>query len=219
MVVPSNLMFAVGIVAVGFFLVVLVGPLVAHSRLRRVRTPTKPDQRHLDDLVKGTGIHVDRARVVETVGESSIEVSVRGPPGYRVLFVTDFVLSELDESTARALVAAESGRQAVWYDEYRALSATVAVVLGAAWFGGILEYSAGLAALGAVALVLLAGGRWLQFRADAHAANAIGAEEVADAFETVATMHGTSLEAPGWRGYFEVQPPLWSRIQRLRERS
>lgn len=236
----SPAVLALGVAAVGFLLAVLVGPLLAHAWLRDVRDPTAAERNRLDafgeridravdgvapdvdsavgpDVAGGVALDVDRVLVVETDG-NSVEVSVRGPPGYRVLFVTDYVLGDLDAVTARALLAAEAGRQAVRYDEYRAAAATVAVVVGVAWFGGLVPYSAGFVALGAVALVLLAVGRRLQYRADAIAADAVGPAELADAFETTARLHGRELDAPGWRGYLEVQPPLWNRIRRLRQR-
>lgn len=226
MLSPLVVGLAVVAVAVGFLLAVLVGPLVAHSRLREVRDPTATERDRLDALRERVdtlpdgvpGPDTDRVLIVETDGES-VEVSVRGPPSYRVLFVSDYVLADLDAGTARALLAAEAGRRAVRYDEYRALAAAVAVVVGAAWIGGVVPYSTGVAALGAVGVVLLAGGRWLQYRADALAADAVGAAELADAFETVASLQGRDLEAPGWRGYVEVQPPLWNRVRRLRERA
>lgn len=208
----------VGIVAIAFLVGALVGPLFVNTRLRDVRTPTPTDRERLDALRRDVGPDVEHVRIVETVGEASIEVSVRGPPGYRVLFVTDYVLEDLDEETARALLAAEAGRNAVRYDEYRAVTASIAIAIGVASFGGVIPFSPGFTALVVVAVIMLAIGRWLQYRADARAADAVGPDVVADAFETVATLHGKEIDTGGWRTVLEIQPPLGNRIERLRER-
>ena len=205
-------------VTFAFLLAVFLAPLAANLALRDVREPTTvEDWERLDSLREGVGPDLDRVRIVETVGEASVEVSVRGPPGYKVLFVTDYVLTDLDEDIARALLAAEAGRYAVQYSEYRAGTATAVVGLGAAAFAGLVPLTDGMLVLAAGALVLFAGGRWLQYRADARAAEAVGADQLADAFETVATLHGKDLKTSGWGGYLEVQPKLGDRIERLRE--
>lgn len=205
-------------VTVAFLLVVFVAPLAANLALRDVREPTTVDDwDRLDSLRAGVGPDLDRVRIVETVGEASVEVSVRGPPGYKVLFVTDYVLTDLDEDVARSLFAAEAGRLAVRYSEYRAGTASAVVGLGAAAFVGLVPFTDGMLALAVGALVLFAGGRWLQYWADARAAETVGAEGLADAFETVAALHDGDLETSGWSGYLEVQPKLGDRVERLRE--
>ena len=205
-------------VTVTFLVVIFLAPLAANLALRDVREPTSvEDWVRLDSLREGVGPHLDNVRIVETVGEASVEVSVRGPPSYKILFVTDYVLTDLDEEIARALLAAEAGRQAVYYAEYRAVTAAAVVGLGATALGGLVPFTDGMLVLAVGALVLFAGGRWLQYRADARAAEVVGAEQLADAFETVADLHEKELETSGWGGYLEVQPKLGDRVERLRE--
>ena len=204
-------------VTFAFLLAVFVAPLAANLTLRDVREPTDDDWDRLDSLREGVGPDLNRVRVIETVGDASVEVSVRGPPGYKVLFVTDYVLADLDEVTARALLAAEAGRYTVQYSEYRAGTATAVVGLGAASFAGLVPLTDGMLVLAASALVLFAGGRWLQYRADARAADAVGADRLANAFETIADLHGKDLKTSGWGRYVEVQPKLGDRVERLRD--
>lgn len=209
----------VGVVAIAllFFAVGSIGPLLAQRRLRRTRPLTATEREQLDGRVEGLVAIPHRRLVIETVGDESIEVAIRGPPGYRVLFVTDYVLHELEPTVARALLCAEAARSSLWYREYQVGAASVAIGLGAASLLLVVPFEAGFGALLVAALVMFAGGRRLQYRADAKAAEAVGAEPLADAFETVALRHGADLDRGGWRAYLEVQPRLGDRIHRLRE--
>lgn len=205
----------VAVVTVGFFIIAMIGPLIAHLN-RRVRNPTASEVERIESFRAGIGPRITRRKVIETVGESSIDVTIRGPPGYRVLFITDYVLEDLDASVARPLVAAAFARRATWYDEYRVVSATVAIGIGMATVTLLLPFDLGMAGLILAALVMFAVGRWLQYRADDIAAAAVGADRLADAFEAVASMRGIELTTSGYRRYLEVQPSLGDRVTRLR---
>jgi len=61
-------------------------------------------------------------------------------------------------------------------------------------------------------------GRRLQYAADARAAERVGADGLADAFERAAARRGVDPSTGSWRTYVETQPPLGDRIARLRER-
>lgn len=202
--------------AVGLIVVGLIGPLIAQRRLRRLHDATADERERLAAVAPNGHELPPHVAIIETVGEASIEVALRGPPGHRVLFITDYVLTDLDEPIARALIAAEHARTDRWYREYQVVAAAIALTLGLSAFLALVPFELGFGGLLLAAAVMLAGGRWLQYRADAAAAATVGADAVADAFEHVAEMHGHDLERGGWRSYLEVQPPLADRIHRLR---
>lgn len=210
---------AVAVISVGFLVVGLLGPAYAQRRLRRCREPGPDDLERLE-AVRPPGVALpDRVLVIETVGEASVEVAIRGPPGSRVLFITDHVLEAIDAGVATALIAAEAARTRVWYREYQVVAATVAIALGSSALLLVIPFELGFGALLVAAALMLAGGRWLQYRADAVAAGTVGAAALADAFETVARFHDADLSRGGWRSYLEVQPRIGDRIARLRARS
>jgi len=218
-------------VAVLAFLGVTVGPLYAADRYRETRRPTDDERAALDRLRAAGGLDVDRVAVIETgdaaaaggdaTGDADrldVEVSVRGPPTRRVLFVTDDALSGLEEAHLLGLLAAAAGRVESYYTAFRGVA--VGVVLGvlAAIVATLVPFDRGFAALVAVGLVAFWAGRRVQFAADALAGDRVGAAVVADAFERAAALRGVEPETGDWRTLFEVQPPLGDRIARLRER-
>lgn len=146
----------------------------------------------------------------------TIDVGVEGPPGRRVLFVTEDVFSVLDEDEAAALLAAEAGRLETYYNEFRAVAVAVVVAILATVVTTLVPFEAGFTALGVIGFVSFWVGRRVQYAADAHAAERVGAEALADAFERVATLQGVTPETGTWRTWFEVQPPLGDRIAALR---
>ncbi len=211
------LWFVVG--AVGLFLLAaVVGPQLLLS-LRETRPPSADERRLLDSLLAPADSEPAAISVVETVGEHSIETALRGLPGRRTLVITDYVLSELAEETATALLAAEVERARHGYLEYRAVAAATVIGIATAMFGGLFSFSDGLFALAVAAFVLFWVGRQLQFRADRAAADRVGGESLAAAFETVAELRGIEPETATWQTWFEVQPPLGQRIDRLRSQS
>ncbi len=213
--IPTVLL--VGVAAVTF-LAVEIGPLYLNDRFRDLREPTDPERAALDAL-RGTAVlDVDRVAVIETVGATSIDVAVRGPPGRRVLFVTDSVLDDLDEDVAVGLLAAEGGRVGTYYGEFRAVAVAAVVGVLAAIIATVVPFEAGFAALIVVGVASFWVGRRVQYAADERAADAVGADRVADAFERVATVRGIDPETGGWSTWFEVQPPLGDRIVALRRR-
>lgn len=147
----------------------------------------------------------------------TIDVGVEGPPGRRVLFVTEDVLSVLDEDVAAALLAAEAGRLETYYNEFRAVAVAVVVAILATVVTTLVPFEAGFSSLAVVGFVSFWVGRRVQYAADARAAERVGAEALADAFERVAELQGVTPETGTWRTWFEVQPPLGDRIAALRE--
>ena len=222
--------FVLGVAAVAV-LAVTVGPLYAADRFRDLRDPTAAERAQIAALAEPGGLDVERI-AIESVGAGGdgdandggspagpAEVAVRGPPRRRVLFLTEDVLTDLDEDVAIGLFAAEAGRVATYYAEFRAVAVGGVLAALAAVVTTLVPFQAGFAALIAVGLVSFWAGRRVQYAADARAGDAVGDARVADAFERVAERRGTEPETGDWSTWFEVQPPLGDRIARLRERA
>ncbi|MFC7185466.1 peptidase [Halorubrum yunnanense] len=220
--------FLVG-VAVVAFLAVEVGPLYAADRFRDLREPTAGERERLASLRETAGLDVDRVAIETRRREDGgaegsedaigrIDAGVRGPPGRRVLFVTESVLDALDEDVAIGLLAAEAGRVETYYGEFRAVAIAAVLAILAAIVTVAVPFQAGFASLVAVGLAAFWAGRRVQYAADDRAADAVGAGRVADAFERVAAARGVEPETGDWSTWFEVQPPLGDRIATLRER-
>ncbi len=206
----------VAVAVVVFGLGAIIAPMIALS-LRETREPTPEERDRLARLV-ATDDAPDRVHVVDSDADG-IEVSLRGPPGRRSLLLSTAVFDAIDESTATALLAAELARGRYLYLEYRALAAASVIGLATAMFGGLVDFSDGLFLIAVAALGLFWAGRRLQFAADSAAAEQVGSEALAAAFETAAARRGVDPETATWRTWFEVQPPLGQRIARLRDRS
>ncbi|ELZ54497.1 MULTISPECIES: hypothetical protein [Halorubrum] len=211
------LALGVGVVAA---LAVAVGPLYAADRYRDLREPTDAERAQIGALAEPGGLDVDRI-AIEAPGNAPgpAEVAVRGPPRRRVLFLTEDVLTDLDEDVAVGLLAAEAGRVATYYAEFRAVAVGGVLAALAGVVTALVPFESGFAALVAVGLVSFWAGRRVQYAADARAADAVGADRVAAAFERVAERRGVEPETGDWSTWFEVQPPLGDRIARLRERA
>ncbi|ELZ38743.1 hypothetical protein [Halorubrum tebenquichense] len=211
------LVLGVGAVAA---LAVAVGPLYAADRYRDLREPTDAERAQIGALAEPGRLDVDRI-AIEAAGNTPgpAEVAVRGPPRRRVLFLTEDVLTDLDEDVAVGLLAAEAGRVATYYAEFRAVAVGGVLAALAGVVTALVPFESGFAALVAVGLVSFWAGRRVQYAADGRAADAVGADRVADAFERVAERRGVEPETGDWSTWFEVQPPLGDRIARLRERA
>ncbi|ELZ48748.1 peptidase [Halorubrum distributum JCM 9100] len=219
------LVVGVGVISA---LAVSVGPLYAADRFRELREPTDAERAQIAALADPGGLDLDRI-AIESVGsddggggsaaDGPAEVAVRGPPGRRVLFLTADVLTDLDEDVAIGLLAAEAGRVATYYAEFRAVAVGAVLATLAAVVTTLVPFESGFAAVIAVGVAAFWAGRRVQYAADTRAADAVGADRVADAFERVAERRGVEPETGDWSTWFEVQPPLGDRIARLRERA
>ena len=204
--------------AVAFlFVATTVGPL-ALLRVRDAREPTEDEAAIVSNLLDPAGFSPAVVRVLDTVGEASISVTIRGPPGYRYLLVSDYVLETLDPEIAAPLVAAEVERARLLYLEYRIAAAAAVLGIATAMFAGWLDFGDGLFAIAVAALVLFWLGRRLQFLADRRAGDRVGAAALAGAFEAVADIRGVTPREASLGTWVEIQPPLGQRIDRLRER-
>ncbi len=209
----------VAVVGVVAFLAVEVGPLYVNDRFRELREPTDAERAYLDALRDEAGLDVERVAVVVTEGDESVDVAVRGPPRRRVLFVTDYVIDGMDEDVALGLLAAEAGRVGTYYGEFRAVAVAAVVALLAAVVTTLVPFESGFFAVILVGLASFWAGRRVQYVADDRAADAVGPDRVADAFERVAALRGVEPETGDWSTWFEVQPPLGDRIAALRRRA
>jgi Zn-dependent protease with chaperone function len=204
----------VGILA---FLTAAVGPLYVMDRFRDLREPTDPERAALDVMRRKAGLGVDRVAILEE--ESAVDVSVRGPPRRRVLFVTEPVVNDLEADVAVGLLAAEAGRVQAHFATFRAAAVAVVVALFAAVTTTVVGFTPGFTALLAVGLTALWAGRRVQYAADAHAADTVGAGQVADAFERAADRSGVTPATGDYSTWLEIQPPLGDRIAALRRQA
>lgn len=184
--------------------------------LRSTRRPTDAAADRLDILRERASLSVRDSRVLETDSEETASATVRGPPGYRRLFVTSTFLDAFDDETATALLAVQAGRIRA-----HVLARTVGTVLATVVPLFVLFDGAGpaLPLVGtSIAAVLV--GLWFTRRgvraADDDAAERGGPDAVADALERYAAVHGME---PGRRRLpnpFARSPRLGNRIDRLR---
>ncbi|WP_408959249.1 M48 family metalloprotease [Natrinema sp. 74] len=150
-------------------------------------------------------------------------------PGFRYVFLTDYLLSACDDDELRAIVAHEFGHVAGRHLWQRGLL-TVAVFGG--WIVGVQQFGMGgleerfgfvgfflpFMAFYLVYHVGFLGGvaRWQEFRADAYAAREAGREATVDALETLADANDTRREAGLLYSLATHHPPIGSRIDALR---
>ena len=98
---------------VGAFVALLVVGFVGApwlvAALRSTTTPGAATWERIERLRDRAGLDVRGALVLDTDDEETAAVYVRGPPGYRRLFVTTTFLDRFDDGVVTALLAAEAG--------------------------------------------------------------------------------------------------------------
>ncbi|WP_124178049.1 peptidase [Natrarchaeobius halalkaliphilus] len=200
--------------AVLFVCLWALAPLIS-SVTSRTRRPTKRERDRLEELLASVDTGVRGVRIVDS-GDGRLSLELSGAPRGRYLFVSEGALSNLEDGTLRAMLVARR-EQAARFERLVAVApifAALVVVIGMVL--GDLSIVVG----GPVAVVVVLGGfalaRRLRYRSDARAAQRIGADELADAFERAAEAAGFDLaETPG-RNWLATNPPLQTRIDRLR---
>lgn len=213
------MLVAVALVGVGVvtFLAVAAGPLLLFDRRYELTAPTDAQRATLETYRVEAGLDIDRI-AVRAADEADTAVAVYGPPRRRVLVVSTAVFDTLDTDVVIGLLAAAAGRVATGYAELRAVAVAVVVALFAAIATATVTFPAGFTALVASGLAALWAGRRVQYAADAHAADTVGATRVADAFAHMAARRGVEPETGGVQTWLEIQPPLGDRIEALRRR-
>lgn len=198
----------------------LVAPVLG-VKLGIGREPTHNEADRIASFCRVASLDTQAVRVIDGTSTEIVKTAVYRSFRGRYLHVTDYLLDSLDDDAAGALVAAATGQSNVHYREYLILSLlgvvaglTVAIAIGS-WLAIIVAFGS----LAVLIPVFLWGGRRLQFRADAYAAERVGAETVADTFEQVAEIHGFEPKSGRFSRFFKLRPPVGRRIDRLRKRT
>ncbi len=187
-----------------------------------VRSTVDPDaatRERLDTLRERAGLDVRDVAVLDTDAEETASAHVRGPPGYRRLFVTTTFLDGFDDATATALLAIQAGRVRT-----HLLAARVGtVILAAAPLVAAVTGVRRRWLLLGLAFAVVVGGFWLTRRqvrrADDIAAERVGADAVADALERYAESHGMEPTRRRVPNPLSTNVALGDRIDRLRARA
>lgn len=213
----SPLALAVGVAAIG--LVSLYASPWLVPVLRSTHVPAGGVADRLADLRSRAGLSVRDVRILDTDDEETARTLVRGPPGYRRLFVTSTFLDAFDDETAAALLAVEAGRLRRHVVELRVSSVVVAGVALVASLTGVGQR---WPALGVAFGVLLVG-FWLSRRgvraADEDAAGRVGASAVAAALDRYAEVHAMDPTRRRLPNPLSANVALGDRIDRLRSRA
>lgn len=195
-----------------------IGGPVLQSLTAATREPAGAERDRLETLRDAADLEARAVRVTDD-SDSRVSVELLGAPGARTLFVSTGALAGLDDETLTAMLIARR-EQAARHE----MPATIALLTASvaplsAWLGGELAASIGLGAAALIFLVGLAGVRRLRYRADDRAAEAVGADELADAFERACDAAGFDLEDAGGRRWLSTTPSMAARIERLRNGS
>lgn len=215
----SPVLALAGVVSL-FGLLYAVLPVFA-AKLGAGRRPTDDEADRINSLCQTGDLTPSTVRVLDGSSTETLKTHVRRTVRGQYFYVTDYFLDSLDDDAAAALVAAAAGQATLYCLEYKVFGLLSVVAIGtlAITSGG---WTGVIAAFGSIAVlvpVFLWGGRRLQFRADAYAADRVGAGAVADAFERVADLHGIEPSRGRFSRFFKPRPPLGRRIDRLRERA
>ncbi|QLH80634.1 M48 family metalloprotease [Halosimplex pelagicum] len=217
---------APGFVATVFGLLVLswLGSPWLVRLLQSTRAPTEAERERLARLCEAAGLDVRKVRVLEVADAKQALALVRGLPERRHLFVSDYLLSELDDEHLRGCLALQAGRARVAHLEARATVVVGTVVFAAGPLVGVITVP-GVGG-GTVALVVfLAGvlalwaGRRLVYRADAYAADRTSRETVESTIRGLADLNDAPMEWGRLTALRRMEPSLNRRIDRLRDRA
>ncbi|SEA38712.1 STE24 endopeptidase [Haloplanus vescus] len=208
---------------VGVFAVLLVvGVGGAPWLIPLIRSTTDLDSETRDRLAtlrERAGLDVRDAVALDTDDAETANVHVRGPPGYRRLFVTTTFLDRFDDATATALLAIQAG-----HVRTHLLAARIATVILAAvpLVAAVAGARRRWLLLGAALLVTVVGFWYTRRcirRADDVAAERVDADAVADALERYADVHGMDPSRRRVPNPLSTNVPLGDRIDRLRTRA
>lgn len=206
---------AVGAVLAGLVLTLWVGAPFLATLTATTRRPTPAERDRIDDLLAASGLSVRGVRIIDA-DDRHVTVEVSGAPGGRFLLVSRAALETFTDDTLTSLLTARR-EQAAHYETAVGVVALVApLVLLVGVIDGVLPITVGLVAIGIVGLAGLALTRRLRYYTDARAADRVGADTLADAFERACETAGFDLEDVGGRRLLSTTPSIATRIERLR---
>ncbi|MFC6989090.1 peptidase [Haloplanus sp. GCM10025708] len=216
-IVPSGdspLVLGIGLACIGLGFLYASPWLV--PILRSTKAPTDGTAERLTTLCRRAGLDVRDVHVLDTDDEETANTLVRGPPGYRRLFVTTTFLERFDDGTATALLAVEAGRLRASLLELRA---STVVVAGLALVASVTGVGPRWPLLG-VSLAVLLGGFWCSRRAvrtaDDYAGERTTPAAVAEALERYADVHALEPTRRRFPNPLSINVALGDRIDRLR---
>ena len=184
--------------------------------LRSTRPLAADEAERLARLRDRAGLSVRDTRVLETGDADTATAHVRGPPGYRRLFVSDAFLDRFDSETATALLAVEAGRVRT-----HVLARRVGGLLGAGILAVIGYGVSSLIPATIAAFSVLLIGLWFTRRgvraADDYADERVGTDAVVTAFEQYAAIHGMESSRNRFPNPLSTTVALGDRIDRLDE--
>ena len=213
--VTSPPVLVVGVVAVGA--VLLYGSPWLIPLVRTTTQPTDELGARIDDLRERAGLEVRDVRLLQE-GLETAETSVRGPPGYRRLFLTATFAERFDDEVAAALLAVEAAHLDRHLAEVRI--GTV-VITGATLVASVTGIGPQWPTVGVAVAALLAGlaiSRRAVQAADDEVAARIAPDTLATALERYAAAHGTEPSRRRVPNPLSTTVALGDRIDRLRER-
>jgi STE24 endopeptidase len=206
---------------------VVVAMLVGSPWIVRVtqttRAPSDAERERLDRLCADAGLDPAGVRVLDTAGSEQAYAVVRGFPGRRHLFVTDFLLTELDDDRLWTYLALQAGRSRLYHLETRAAVVAASLGLASALLLGSISLPGVSDGVGAL-LALLAGGvgLWLGqrlvYRADRYAAERTSRDAVEATIEAFADLNDAPMDWGRLAAIRRMEPPLIARIDKLRDR-
>lgn len=204
------------LIFVGFVVLLLGASPWLIAALRSTRSLTDAEMERITRLREQAGLSVRDVRVLETGDAATPTAQVRGPPGYRRLFVSDAFLDRFDDETAGALLAVQAGRIREHVHAWRVGTLLGAGVLLSVVFGVVSLFPAVIAGFGALLI-----GLWLTRRrirdADDYALERTSVEALVSAFERYAAAHGMEPSRRRFPNPLSANVALGDRIDRFRE--
>lgn len=209
--------------AVGLIAVVYGGSALVVRLAQPTRKPTDGERGRLAAACERANFDPRSVRVVDSDEARWAGVLVRGPRGYRTLFVGSRLLDAYGDDALAVQVVSAATRANRGYHEARfgsLLTLLVALLVELFVLGpGVAGLTALLAGIAAATVLLWYGGR-IVYAADRAAAAATSPGTVAETYRAVAADADQSLDAGGRiRNFLRMRPALRRRLARLEERA
>lgn len=185
--------------------------------VRPVRTPEPSERERLESQCDRAALDIEAIWILADADET-LEIYVRGWPGRRQLYVSEFALTGFDGETLGALLAANAGSLEYHYRaiKFVPLYAFLVTGIAALAWGSPLSYAVVIVLACLLPLPVLWAARRAARHADDYAAARVGRDTVADALERMATEQNLDVPSGGVATIFRSRPPLQDRIDRLR---